>query len=543
MNNEIIQTWNATLYLRLSREDGDKEESNSITGQRELLRDYLKAHPELHEYAVRVDDGFSGSTFERPAFQAMLEDVKSGKTNCIVVKDLSRFGRNYLDAGEYIEKVFPFLGVRFIAVNDNYDSFKGRNASDDLIVPFKNLINEAYCRDISVKIRSQLDIKRKRGQFIGAFAIYGYKKDSEDKNSLLVDDYAADIVRDIFKWKLEGVSPQDIAVRLNSGGILSPLEYKKSLGMNYVTSFQKNVKAAWSAGNVLRILKNPVYTGILTQGKETTPSYKVHKRITKPENEWSVIPDNHEAIISRADFDTVQKVLAMDTRHGIEEETVFLFSGMVFCGECGASMVRKTVPSGGKKYVYYVCSANKQDKICSSHAIRDKELEEIVLTALQRYIREVIDMDTLLAMTDTAPLQTAEAQKFQRQIDVKRTELERLNKLLISLYENLADNIITRDEYTKLKQNYSVRAEEAERQMNALQDALTDLREKGGSGKAWMEHFRKYENLTELDRSAVVSLVDRILVHADKYVEIRYRWQDEFEWQLDILSRAAKEAV
>lgn len=543
MNNEITQIWNATLYLRLSREDGDKEESNSITGQRELLRDYLKSHPELREYNVRVDDGFSGSTFERPAFKAMLEDVKAGKTNCIVVKDLSRFGRNYLDAGEYIEKVFPFLGVRFIAINDNYDSFKGRSASDDLIVPFKNLINEAYCRDISVKIRSQLDIKRKRGQFIGAFAVYGYRKDTENKNRLVVDDYAADIVRDIFKWKLEGVSPQDIAVRLNDGGILSPLEYKKSLGMNYATPFQTNARAAWSAGNVLRILKNPVYTGVLTQGKETTPSYKVHKRISKPENEWSIITDNHEAIISRADFDTVQKVLSMDTRRGIEDEMVALFSGMVFCGECGASMVRKTVPSGGKKYVYYVCSANKQDKCCSSHAIRDKELEEIVLTTLQRYIREVIDMDTLLAMTDTAPLQTAEAQKLQRQIDAKRAELERLNKLLMSLYENLADNIITRDEYARLKQNYSVRAEEAERHMSALQDALTDLREKGGSGKAWMEHFRKYENITELDRSAVVSLVDRILVQEDKCVEIRYRWQDEFEWQLDILSRAAKEAV
>ena len=543
MNNEFTQIWNATLYLRLSREDGDKEESNSITGQRELLREYLKAHPELREHNVRVDDGFSGSTFERPAFKAMLEDVKAGKTNCIVVKDLSRFGRNYLDAGEYIEKVFPFLGVRFIAINDNYDSFKGRNASDDLIVPFKNLINEAYCRDISVKIRSQLDIKRKRGQFIGAFAVFGYIKDTENKNRLVVDDYAADIVRDIFKWKLEGVSPQDIAVRLNNGGILSPLEYKKSLGMNYATPFQTNARAAWSAGNVLRILKNPVYTGVLTQGKETTPSYKVHKRISKPENEWSVIPDNHEAIISRADFDTVQKVLSMDTRRGIGDETVYLFSGMVFCGECGASMVRKTVPSGGKKYVYYVCSANKQDKSCSSHVIRDKELEEIVLTTLQRYIREVIDMDTLLAMTDTAPLQTAEAHKLQRQVDAKRAELERLNKLLMSLYENLSDNIITRDEYARLKQNYSVRAEEAERHMNALQDALTDLREKGGSGKAWMEHFRRYENLTELDRSAVVSLVDRILVHEDKYVEIRYRWQDEFEWQLDILSRAAKEAV
>lgn len=543
MNNEIAKTWDATLYLRLSREDGDKEESNSITGQRELLRDYLKAHPELREYTVRVDDGFSGSTFERPAFQTMLEDVKSGKTNCIIVKDLSRFGRNYLDAGEYIEKVFPFLGVRFIAINDNYDSFKGKNASDDLIIPFKNLINEAYCRDISVKIRSQLEIKRKSGQFIGAFAIYGYMKYTEDKNRLVVDEYAADVVRDIFKWKLEGISPQDIAVRLNTSGILSPLEYKKSLGMNYATPFRTNAKAAWSVGNVLRILKNPVYTGVLIQGKETTPSYKVHKRISKPENEWSVISDNHEAIVCRADFDTVQKVLSMDTRRGIEAETVALFSGMVFCGECGASMVRKTVPSGGKKYVYYVCSTHKQDKTCSSHAIRDKEMEEIVLTALQRYIREVIDMDTLLAMTDTAPLKTAEAQKLQRQIDAKRTELERLNKLLMSLYENLADNIITRDEYARLKQNYSVRAEEAERQMNALQDVLTDLRENGGLGKVWMEQFRKYENLAALDRSAVVSLVDRIVVHEDKCVDICYRWQDEFEWQLDILSRAAKEAV
>lgn len=251
------------------------------------MRDYLKAYPELREYTVRVDDGFSGSTFERPAFKAMLEDVKCGKTNCIVVKKLSRFGRNYLDAGEYIEKVFPFLGIRSIAINDNYDSIKGRSASDDLIVPFKNLINEAYCRDISVKIRSQLDIKRKRGQFIGAFGVYGYRKDTENKNRLVVDDYAADIVRDIFKWKLEGVSLQNIAVRLNDGGILSPLEYKKSLGMNYATPFQTNARAAWSAGNVLRILKNSVYTGVLTQGKETTPSYKVHNRITKPENEYS----------------------------------------------------------------------------------------------------------------------------------------------------------------------------------------------------------------------------------------------------------------
>ena len=165
-NNTETKIWNATLYLRLSRDDGDKEESNSITGQRELLRDFIQNRPELREYAVRIDDGFTGSNFERPDFKKMMEDVKEGRTNCIIVKDLSRFGRNYLDAGEYIEKIFPFLGVRFIAVNDNYDSLGEKSASDDLVIPFKNLINEAYCRDISVKVRTQLEIKRKSGQYI-----------------------------------------------------------------------------------------------------------------------------------------------------------------------------------------------------------------------------------------------------------------------------------------------------------------------------------------------------------------------------------------
>ncbi|MDD3035438.1 MAG: recombinase family protein [Candidatus Saccharimonadaceae bacterium] len=374
MSEPITRVWNTTLYLRLSRDDGDKEESNSITGQRALLRDYLTKNPELREYAVRVDDGFSGSTFECPAFQSMLADVKAGKTDCIIVKDLSRFGRNYLDAGEYIEKIFPFLGVRFIAINDNYDSKNGNSSSDDLIIPFKNLINEAYCRDMSVKIRSQLEIKRKSGQYIGSFATYGYMKDDIQKNKLIVDEYAADIVRDIFKWKLDGISPQDIADKLNLAGILSPLEYKKSIGMNFSTPFKANVQALWSAGSVIRILKNPVYVGILTQGKATTPSYKVHKRLTKPEDEWIVIQDNHASIIDRGDFDCVQKVLSLDTRTSPNEDSVQLFSGMVFCGECGASMVRKTVPAGNKKYGYYVCSANKNDKTCTAHSIRDTVL-------------------------------------------------------------------------------------------------------------------------------------------------------------------------
>ena len=537
-NNTETKIWNATLYLRLSRDDGDKEESNSITGQRELLRDFIRNHPELREYAVRIDDGFTGSNFERPDFKKMMEDVKEGRTNCIIVKDLSRFGRNYLDAGEYIEKIFPFLGVRFIAVNDNYDSLGEKSASDDLVIPFKNLINEAYCRDISVKVRTQLEIKRKSGQYIGAFAVYGYMKDETDKNRLVVDEYAADIVRDIFAWKLDGMSPQDIAVRLNQSGILSPMEYKKSLGMKFATSFKANAQAAWSANSVLRILKNPVYIGVLTQGKETTPSYKVRKRIIKPEDEWAVIPDSHEPIVRREDFETVQKVLTLDTRRSPDDSNVQLFSGMVFCGECGASMVRKTVPSGNKKYVYYVCSAHKQDKSCSSHGIRDKALEEVVLETVKQYIRDVIDLDDILSMTDTAPLRTAEAQKVQRQLDKKRSEHERLQKLLMSLYENLADGIIDRDEYARLKQNYSGRSAECEKQMDALQESLVQIKEHGGEHREWMTRFRKHQNITELERSIAVALIDRILIYKDNRVEVHFRFEDEFAWQMDILRRS-----
>ena len=537
MLNTQKKIWNATLYLRLSRDDGDKEESNSITGQRELLRDYISQRPELREFAVRVDDGFSGSTFERPNFQKMIEDVKAGRTDCIIVKDLSRFGRNYLDAGEYIEKIFPFLGVRFIAVNDHYDSLGDKKASDDLIIPFKNLINEAYCRDISVKIRSQLEIKRKNGQFLGSFATFGYLKDEQNKNKLAVDEYAADIVRDIFKWKLEGVSPQDIADTLNKLGILSPMEYKRSLGMKFTTSFKTNTKALWSAGTVIRILKNPIYTGVLVQGKETTPSYKVHKRITKDESEWIVIEDSHEAIITKIDFNSVQKILKLDTRRSPDDEAVQLFSGMVFCGDCGASMVRKTVPAGGRKYIYYVCSAHKQDKSCSPHRMRDTVLEGIVLDSLKQHIREVVDMSELIEITDTAPLRTAQAQKVQRQLDKKHEEYEKLQKLLMSLYENLTDGIIDREEYARLKQSFAIRADETEKQMDALRESLTDI-QNNGTENAWTDEFIKRQGLTALDRAVVVALIDKILIHSDDVVEIIYRWQDEFAWQIDILRSA-----
>ena len=226
-------------YLRLSREDGDKLESDSIKNQRELIKEFLTQHQGLNLVEEYVDDGYSGTSYERPAFKRLIEDVKTGKINCIIVKDLSRLGRNYIETGRYLEKIFPMMGVRFISVLDHYDSASLNNEADQIIVPFKNLINDAYCRDISTKIRSQLDVKRRTGKFIGSFACYGYQKDPMDVNHLLVDPYAADIVRLVFRMKMTGCNSQRIAEKLNEMGVLPPAEYKRSLGFNYDCGYRR----------------------------------------------------------------------------------------------------------------------------------------------------------------------------------------------------------------------------------------------------------------------------------------------------------------
>ena len=520
--------WNACGYVRLSREDGDREESNSITGQKDLIRDFLSCHPDIVECGMSVDDGFSGSSFDRPAFQKMMDDVRAGKIDCIVVKDLSRFGRNYLDAGEYIEQVFPFLGVRFIAINDSYDSLNRNEESDNLMIPFKNLVNEAYCRDISMKIRSQLEIKRKCGDFIGAFAVYGYLKDTKNKNHLLVDSYASDVVRDIFRWKLAGISTGDIADRLNTHGILTPMDYKKSQGIRFDTPFRKNAHSYWNATMVLRILKNPVYAGILVQGKNTTPSYKVKRRIVKPHGEWDIVQGKHEAVIALDEFKLVQEILALDTRTSPGRSMVELFSGMVYCGECGASMIRKTVPSGKKKYVYYVCAAHKNEKTCFPHSMRDNVLEELVLESLKKQIQNVVGNTRLLEMAEDAVLQKAGICRLQERLDKKQQEIDKYQRLLCSLFESLADGVIDNQEYRQMKRNYDALCLEAKGQADSIRIEMEHMLEICNKKGGWLKQLKKCQNIVKLDRTIVVLLIARILIYRDKQVEIVYNWGDGY---------------
>ncbi len=333
------QVYNVAMYLRLSRDDGDAEggkkvESNSIGSQREIIRTYIREQENMELYDVYVDDGYSGSNFERPEFKRMISDVEEGKVNCVIVKDLSRFGRDYIEAGRYIQKTFPALRVRFIALTDKYDSFKADSSESSIVLPVKNFINDSYCRDISTKVKSQLEVKCKNGEFIGAFAVYGYLKNPQNKNQLIVDDYAADIVKKVFFWKMEGLSAQAIATRLNELGILPPLEYKKSNGVSYRSGFSVSSKTGWSSVSVKRVLTNEVYLGHLVQGKRQKINYKVKKVEEKLEHEWIRVENTHEAIISEDTFQIVQNLLQSDGRVLGKSKEVNPFTGLLFCGDC-----------------------------------------------------------------------------------------------------------------------------------------------------------------------------------------------------------------
>ena len=377
----------ATAYLRLSYTENHENESDSIANQKKLIEDYVKGHPDIELVSEKVDDGYSGILFDRPAFQEMMQDIMDGKVNCVIVKDLSRLGREYIETGRYLRRIFPAYGVRFIAINDNIDTAH-EHAGDDLNISMKNLINDAYCHDISVKTRSALEVKRKKGDYVGACPVYGYRKSAENRNQLVVDEYAARVVRDIFRAKIDGRSAKRIADELNALGVLSPLAYKISRGLPHPKGgFADRPDAKWSATTVIRILQDEIYTGTLVQGRQGTYNHKLRNVIQKPDEEWIRVENAHEAIIHKRDFDLVQHIMGLDTRTAPEGEKVYLFSGLLVCGCCGARMTRKTNTVGGKKYIYYHCPTGKKHGCPHPVMLREDDLIQCVLASVQAHTR------------------------------------------------------------------------------------------------------------------------------------------------------------
>lgn len=519
----------AADYLRLSSEDGDKAESDSIRNQRSLIQDFVKKHSDISLVEEYVDDGYSGANFERPAFQRMMEDVRNHKINCIIVKDLSRLGRNYIETGRYLEKIFPVLGVRFIAVNEHYDSADTKNDTDQIIVPFKNLINDAYCRDISMKIRSQLDIKRKKGQFIGSYAGYGYFKDPNDKNHLVIDEYAAEIVRLIFHMKIEGFSADRIAMKLNEMGVLTPMEYKRSCGFNYNSGFRSGNEPKWGASSVLRILKNELYVGTMVQGKSRKINYKVKvSREIEPEN-WIKVEGTHEPIITREMFDCVQNLMKLDTRTSPEKESIYVFSGLLRCGDCGQNMVRRSVRKNGKQYFYYHCSTFKSGEGCSSHNISDVTLQKVVLNAIRNQIALIVKADAIIAQIENIPQQQFGIKVLDTQMKALGVEIQKYKDLKSNLYQDMIDGIITREEYRDIKQTFSQKIETAEESVRELERKKKRMLSNEMRTQKWVEEFKQCQNIKTLDRKVAVMLLNRIVVYSSDRIEIHFNNEDEIK--------------
>ena len=542
MGKTVNKIYHAAIYVRLSKEDGDvasaaKAESNSISNQKNLIKDFLKDKDDIIVVSERVDDGYSGSNFERPGFQMMMDDIRRGTVDCVIVKDLSRFGREYIDSGKYIERLFPALGVRFIAVNDHIDS-KEESSRDDIVVPFKNLMNDAYCRDISIKIRSHLEVKRRNGEYIGAFTPYGYKKDENDRSRLVPDLYAAGVVKDIFRMKLHGMSQTAIADCLNEQGILSPMEYKHSLGIRIQDNFKTHEQAEWSSMSVRRVLENEVYVGTLTQGKHSTPNHKIKKIMDKPEEEWIRIEDNHEPVISKREFAIVQRLLGMDTRTSPNEDEVYVLSGLAVCADCGAPMIKRNVPAGGKVYSYYICSKNAATKQCGTHRIPKDKLERLVFDVLKTHIASVLDAGRILAYINTVPFQELEIKELERQKEAKEQEIQRCRELRDMLYEDLKEGIVSKEDYAELYEGYNNKRKKAEDAVRKISRTIQDVVDAKTDKYEWLRYFKEYQNISELSRTAAVELIERVKVYDKNHIEIDFCFQDCFQSALSQIQSA-----
>lgn len=529
--------YHTAIYLRLSRDDEDidgsaKRESDSISSQRELARSFVREQPDMELFDIYIDDGYSGANFDRPDFKRMMADIENGNVNCVVVKDLSRFGRDYIEAGRFIQKTFPAFSVRFIAITDHYDSLTADQSTTSLVIPVKNFVNDSYCQDISEKVKSHQKIKREKGKFIGAFAVYGYQKDHDDKNKLVIDEYAAKIVKNIFTWKLDGMSNLAIANRLNENGIFSPLEYKKSHGEHYSTGFQAGIVSKWSAVAVKRILTNEIYTGTMVQGKREKVNYKVDKILEKPESEWFKVEGTHEAIVSKEDYQNVQRLLKVDTRAGKGKEKAHMFSGLLFCGDCKEPMVRRMNRYKGTEKIYYICSTRNRSEGCSRHSISEADLKKVVFRIIQSQVELLIDVNRQMQYLQTKEMNFEDVVGFDKEITRLRNEQKKYLELRAGLYEDLKTGIITQTDFKNFSAIYEKQYVETEKALTRQEDMLKKLFYNGVQSGVKLERLKETMQITTLDRDTLLAFVDRIEVYEEKKVSVQFCCQEEMEKML-----------
>jgi len=529
--------YKAIKYIRLSNADNGQGESDSVSNQRKLIDEFLKKHPNIEVVDEKVDDGWSGILFDRPAFKEMMHEIEQGTVNCVITKDLSRLGREYIETGRYLRRIFPAYGVRFIAINDNIDTLN--DSGDDLAVSLKSIVNDAYSGDISRKTRSALTSKRKSGDFVGACPVYGYVKDENNHNLLVVDSYPSSVVRDIFQMKIEGLSAVRIAETLNERGVLSPIEYKKDRGLPHPKKGFADVDGArWSATAIFRILGDEIYTGTLVQGKTGTPNYKLKELQQRPQEEWHRTVNAHEAIIPKETFELVQAILRLDTRTSPGSDKVYTFSGLLVCGSCGNRMTRKTVPYKGNKYFYYHCPTSKKKGCEQGVTVKEQSLLDCVLGSIKAHITNVAELETLLEGLDAGHVSKELAKNLTLQLRENERRLEKIREFKAGLYENMISGVLSKDEFKSFKAKYTEDANSLTKANAKLEGEIEATLSCTDERMAWVEHFKSFENIEAIDRKVVICLIRSILIQSKKDIVITFNYQAEYENALTLLENS-----
>lgn len=511
-------------YIRLSKEDGDKVESDSIGNQRKLISDYINSRDDFVLYDTYIDDGYTGTNFERPNFQRMIADIEAGKINCVIVKDLSRFGRDYIETGRYLERYFPDHDVRFISITDNIDSFK---QTYDMLMPIKNIFNEQYARDISKKVHASMATKQKNGEFIGAFASYGYRKAPSDKNRLVIDEYAAGIVRRIFSLYIDGYGKTRIASILNEEGILCPSEYKRLSGDNYKNCNRLDHTFYWTYSTIHNILQNEIYIGNMVQGK--TVRHMRKKAKAKDKTDWIIVKGTHEAIIDEAIWNKVQSLLNRRTRNLDLNSDVSIFAGFLKCGDCGRALAKKNhISKTGEKVVKYYCGTYVRSgkNYCMPHIISHAVIEKIILGDLKTIIQSIDDIQEIIECKK----RTEFSYQYQS-IEAKKrieTELQKTKDLKKAVYEDYREELLSKEDYLSYRQDYGKKEELLKKQLENWENQNSDL-SSTLIEPPWVKRLLEVREIEMLDRDIVVEMIHEIKVYENHKIKITYNFTNELE--------------
>lgn len=516
MNNRIH---NVGVYTRLSREDGDEKQSESIDNQKDFISRYVQDQGwNITQYYV--DDGYTGTNFDRPSFKKLIKDIEQGKINTIVTKDLSRLGRDYIGTGEYLERYFPTNKIRYIAINDGIDTFTESSNND--MSPFRSVINDMYAKDISKKVCTVMNTKRHQGKFIGAYAPYGYTKDPINKSILIIDKTIDTVVKRIFHMYINGSGYTQIAHVLNGEGIKCPSAYKKEIYENY-----NNPKAKlelWTAHTIRSILISPTYIGHIAQNKYKKVNYKVKKLITIPKNYWTVVENTHAAIVDADTFAIVQQLMEHNNTKSYAKHTDgHLLTGFLFCGDCGERITFMKNPSGK---MYCICSKYKRfgKGYCSRHSISESLLESTIKTDLSEMASRALNQENLLEVTKGKAIKN-QGNDLQSRIDELNKKLADIKLTIKRLYEDKLKGVIGEDDFIDLSKSFGKEREVIANALEKFQEEQIKIEGFENGSDELQQYIKQFTSFDHLNRFTLAKLVEKIEIFEDQKIIMHYKFK------------------